>query len=127
MSAAFALIGLQRRKAWAKIVTILLAAAGKASVLFAAQPAILLPVAIIAVGIYLLFVAMPARRAQAQVSRWGTLARAESFQSLRGVQRDFGRELNGVMILESTLESHVVNNCGARHANGTAQEATNDS
>jgi hypothetical protein len=63
LTAAFALIWLQRGKPWAKVVTIALAAVGIASATFAAQSVILLPLAIIAAGGYLLFVALRARRA----------------------------------------------------------------
>jgi hypothetical protein len=65
LTAAFALIWLQRGKAWAKVVTIVLAVTAVASVLLGVQPAILWPVAIIAVGAYLLFIAMRARRGSA--------------------------------------------------------------
>jgi hypothetical protein len=68
LTAAFALIWLQRGKAWAKVVTIVLAAVAVASAIFAAQAAILLPLAIIAAGGYLLFIALRARRGSAEKS-----------------------------------------------------------
>jgi hypothetical protein len=58
LAAAFAVIWLRHAKAWAKVVTIALAALTVASVLLAARSAILWPVAIILVGAYLLFVSM---------------------------------------------------------------------
>lgn len=55
LAAAFAVIWLRHAKAWAKVVTIALAAVALTSGLFAAQSEILWPVAIILVGVYLLF------------------------------------------------------------------------
>jgi hypothetical protein len=56
IAAAFAVIWLRHGKPWAKVVTIILAALALASALFAAQSEILWPVALIVVGLYLLYV-----------------------------------------------------------------------
>lgn len=61
LAAAFAVIWLRHAKQWAKVVTIVLVALAVASVLFAAQSEILWPVAIMLVGVYLLFTALRKR------------------------------------------------------------------
>ena len=58
LAACFAVIWLRHAKPWAKVVTIVLTALAVASALFAAQSAVLWPVAIILVGLYLLFISM---------------------------------------------------------------------
>jgi hypothetical protein len=58
LAVAFAVIWRRHDKSWAKIVTIVLAALAVASVLFAAHSEVLWPVAIILVGLYLLFISM---------------------------------------------------------------------
>lgn len=61
LAAAFAVIWLRHAKQWAKVVTVVLAVLAVASVLFAAQSEILWPVAIVLVGVYLLFTALRKR------------------------------------------------------------------
>lgn len=63
LAVGFAVIWLRHAKAWAKIVTMILGALTVASVLFAAHMDVLWPVAIVLVGIYLLFTSIRANRA----------------------------------------------------------------
>ena len=58
LAVTFAVVWLRHAKAWAKVVTIVLAALAVASIFFAMYSEILWPVAIILVGGYLLFTAM---------------------------------------------------------------------
>jgi hypothetical protein len=63
LAVAFAVIWLRHAKPWAKVVTVVLAALAVAAVLFAAHSEILWPVAIIGVGVYLLFISMRSKTA----------------------------------------------------------------
>lgn len=63
LAGAFAVIWLRHGKSWAKIVTIVLGALAVAAVLFAAHSAVLWPVAIILVGLYLLYSSMRTKAA----------------------------------------------------------------
>ncbi len=63
LAIAFAVIWLRHQNAWAKTVTIVLAALALSSALFAAQSAILWPIAIILVGIYVLSTALRSKPA----------------------------------------------------------------
>ncbi len=63
LAGAFAVIWLRHGKPWAKIVTIVLGALAVAAVLFAANSAVLWPVAIILVGVYLLYSSMRTKTA----------------------------------------------------------------
>jgi len=63
LAATFAVVWLRHAKAWAKVVTIVLAALAVASVFFATYSQIFWPVAIILGGIYLLFTALRPRTA----------------------------------------------------------------
>jgi hypothetical protein len=58
LAAIFAVVWLRHAKVWAKVVTIVLAALAVASIFFAIYSEILLPVAIILAGGYLLFTAL---------------------------------------------------------------------
>jgi hypothetical protein len=58
LAVTFAVVWLRNAKAWAKVVTIVLAALAVASVFFASYTEIFWPVAIILAGGYLLFTAM---------------------------------------------------------------------
>lgn len=58
LAATFAVVWLRHEKAWAKIVTIVLAALAVASVFFVSYSQIFWPVAIILAGIYLLYTAL---------------------------------------------------------------------
>jgi hypothetical protein len=62
LAVAFAVIWLRHARSWAKVVTIVLTALTAASVLLAAHSEVLWPVAIILVGLYLLFISMHAKR-----------------------------------------------------------------
>ncbi len=63
LAVAFAMIWLRHRKPWAKTVTIVLSALALASALLVAQLAILWPIAIILVGIYVLSTALRSKPA----------------------------------------------------------------
>jgi hypothetical protein len=63
LAATFAVVWLRHDKPWAKVVTIVLAGLGVASVFFASYTEIFWPVAIILVGVYLLYTAMRPRTA----------------------------------------------------------------
>lgn len=63
LAATFAVVWLRHAKPWAKVVTIVLAALAVASVFFASYTEIFWPVAIILVGVYLLYTAMRPRTA----------------------------------------------------------------
>ena len=63
IAATFAVVWLRHDKPWAKVVTIVLAALGVASIFFASYTEIFWPVAIILVGVYLLYTAMRPRTA----------------------------------------------------------------
>jgi hypothetical protein len=58
VAVTFAIVWLRHAKSWAKVVTLALAIAAVASVFFAGSSQILLPVAIILVGIYLFYTAL---------------------------------------------------------------------
>ena len=61
LAATFAVVWLRHDKSWAKVVTVVLAAVAVGSVFFANSSQILWPVAIILVGIYLLYTALRPR------------------------------------------------------------------
>lgn len=63
LAATFAVVWLRHARPWAKVVTIVLAALAVASVFFASYTEIFWPVAIILVGVYLLYTAMRPRTA----------------------------------------------------------------
>jgi hypothetical protein len=63
LAATFAVVWLRHAKPWAKIVTLVLAVMAVASVFFATSSQILWPLAIIVVGIYLLYTALRPRTA----------------------------------------------------------------
>ena len=58
LAVTFAVLWLRHEKAWAKVVTLILAALAVASVLFINYYQVFLPVAIILAGIYLLYIAL---------------------------------------------------------------------
>jgi len=63
LAATFAVVWLRHTKAWAKVVTVILAALAVGSVFFATYSEILWPIAIILAGGYLLFTALRPRTA----------------------------------------------------------------
>ncbi|HEX5808374.1 MAG TPA: hypothetical protein VFY25_06880 [Anaerolineales bacterium] len=61
LAATFAVVWLRHEKPWAKVVAIVLAAVGVASIFFASYSQLFWPVAIILVGVYLFFIGLRPR------------------------------------------------------------------